>query len=374
MGPDQLLRPVVCYFTSPPGRKVLGFKYCTDASSAGSNAMRHSWLLCSQTLSRRAVLLLSGATLLAAPAVWAQTPGRSYRIGFLTGSPRGLPTFNVLLDELRLAGFIEGQNLTVLDDGFNVPDNEVAAHTAAATALVKAPADAILAFGVVRIRAVQSATKTIPILTLSEDLIADGLVSSLARPDRNTTGISLISPDLDGKRGDLLLDAVPGLRHVAVLADPNADKPEHLQALMDSAKARGVELSVFSAKTREEIAPALDAAKSSGAGAINVLATTLFFYNRGLVIERTRELHLPAIYQWPDLAEQGGLIGYGPLMTGVFRLLGGQLVKILRGTNPADIPIEQPSKFELVVNLQTAKEIGLEIPANFVLRADKLIE
>jgi hypothetical protein len=97
------------------------------------------------------VLLLSGATLLAAPAVWAQTPGRSYRIGFLTGSPRGLPTFNVLLDELRLAGFIEGQNLTVLDDGFNVPDNEVAAHTAAATALVKAPADAILAFGVVQL-------------------------------------------------------------------------------------------------------------------------------------------------------------------------------------------------------------------------------
>jgi putative tryptophan/tyrosine transport system substrate-binding protein len=278
---------------------------------------------------------------------------------------------NAVLNELRLAGFIEGQNLTMLDDGFNVPDNEVAA---AATALVKAPADAILTFGPVRIRAVQSATKTIPILTLSEDLIADGVVSSLARPDRNTTGISLISPDLDGKRGDLLLDAVPGLRHVAVLADPNADKPEHLQALMDSAKARGVELSVFSAKTREEIAPALDAAKSSGAGAINVLATTLFFYNRGLVIERTRELHLPAIYQWPDLAEQGGLIGYGPRMTGVFRLLGGQLVKILRGTNPADIPIEQPSKFELVVNLQTAKEIGLEIPANFVLRADKLIE
>jgi len=322
-------------------------------------------------MKRREFLGVLGSVAAWPIAVRAQEPGRTYRIGYLSGSPRGLPTENAVLDELRLAGFIEGHNLTVLDVGFNVPDNELAS---AATALVKAPADAILTFGPVRTRAVQSATKTIPILIVSEDLIADGLVSSLARPDRNTTGISLISPDLDGKRGDLLVDALPGLRHVAVLADPIAVKPEHLQALADSAKARGFELSVYFAKTREEIAPALDAAKSSGAGAINVLATTLFFYNRGLVIERTRVLRLPAIYQWPDLAEQGGLIGYGPRMTGVFRLLGRQLARILRGTSPGDIPIEQPSKFELVVNLKTAKEIGIEIPANFSLRADKVIE
>jgi putative ABC transport system substrate-binding protein len=308
-------------------------------------------------------------------AVWplaarAQTPGRVYRIAYLTGSPRGLPTSLALLDELRLAGFIEGQNLTVLD-GFSVPDNEAAA---AAVALVKASPDAIFAPGIGPAKGAQMATKTLPILTMSEDLIADGLVSSLARPDRNTTGISLISPDLDGKRGDLLLDAVPGLRHIDVLADPGANKPAHLQALMDSAKARGVTLSVFSANTPEEIMSALDAAKSSGAGAINVLATQLFFVNRRLVIDRARELRLPAVYQWPEMAEQGGLIGYGPRFFDLFRLLGRQLVKLLRGTSPVDIPIEQPSRFELVVNLKAAKEIGLEIPANFVLRADKLIE
>jgi len=144
--------------------------------------------------------------------------------------------------------------------------------------------------------------------------------------------------------------------------------------LTDSAKARGASLSVFSASTPGEIEPALDAAKSSGAGAINVLATQLFFFNRQMVMARAKELHLPAIYQWPDLAEQGGLIGYGPRFTDVFRLLGRQLAKILRGTSPADIPIEQPSKFELVINLKIAKEIGVEIPANFVLRADKVIE
>jgi ABC-type uncharacterized transport system substrate-binding protein len=218
------------------------------------------------------------------------------------------------------------------------------------------------------------ATKTIPIVALSEDLAAEGLVSSFARPDGNVTGVSLISTDLDGKRGDLLLEALPGLRHVAVLADSNVDKLSHLQDLMDSAEARGIELSVFSAKTSEEIVPALDAAKSSGAGAINVLATILFYLNRRLVIQRARELRLPAIYQFPDMAEQGGLIGYGPPLTELMRLQGRQLVKILRGTKPGDIPVEQPSRFELVVNLQTAKEIGLEIPPSFIPRADKLIE
>ena len=133
-------------------------------------------------------------------------------------------------------------------------------------------------------------------------------------------------------------------------------------------------LTVFSPQTPKEIVPARYAAKSSGAEAINVLATALFFFNSRLVIERARELRLPAVYQWPEMAEQGGLIGYGPRFTGLFRQVGRQLVKILRGANPGDIPVEQPSRFELVVNLQTAKAIGLDIPASFVLRADNLIE
>jgi putative tryptophan/tyrosine transport system substrate-binding protein len=305
---------------------------------------------------------------LAAPA---QTAGRIFRIGYLSGSSRQTPNFFALLDELRLAGFIEGQNLTVLDDGFNVADNEVAA---AATALVKASPDAIFAAGLLRAKTLQTATKSIPLVVVSEDMVAELLVSSLARPGGNVTGISLISPDLDGKRGDLLLEAVPGLRHVAVLADPSVDTPSHLQDLTGSAKARGIELSVFSAGKPEEIVAAMNAAKSSGVGAINVLATSSFYFNSHLLIQRASELQLPAIYQWPEMAEQGGLIGYGPRFTDLFRQVGRQVVKILRGTNPSDIPVEQPSRFELVVNLKAAKEIGLEISANFVLRADKLIE
>jgi len=180
--------------------------------------------------------------ILAGTATWpwatrAQTSGRSYRIGYLTGLSRQLqPNFLALLDELRLGGFIEGQNLSVLDDAVGVGENELAA---AAAAIVRASPDAILAPGFRPARAALMATNKIPIVTLSEDMVADGLVSSFARPDSNITGISLISPDLDGKRGDLLTEAVPGLRHVAVLADPSVDKPAHLEALTDSAKAHG---------------------------------------------------------------------------------------------------------------------------------------
>ena len=265
---------------------------------------------------RREFLCVLGSAAAWPMAGRAQTPGRTYRIGYLTGALRRQATlFVALLDELRLAGFIEGQNLTVLDGGFGLMNNEA---PAAVTALVKASPDAIFIPGFVLAKAAQMATKTIPIVAMSEDMVAEGLVvSSLARPDGNTTGISLISPDLDGKRGDLLLEALPGPRHVAVLADPNVDKLPHLQALMDSAKARSIELSVFSARAPQEIVPAMDAAKSSGAGAINVLATSLFFFNRRLVIERASELRLPAVYQWPEMAEEGGLIGYGPRFTEV---------------------------------------------------------
>jgi putative tryptophan/tyrosine transport system substrate-binding protein len=255
---------------------------------------------------------------------------------------------------------------------FGSTDAELAA--AAAAAAVNASPDAIYTPGFAQAKAAQMATKTIPTLTMSQDLVAEGLVSSFARPGGNITGVSLISPDLDGKRGDLLLEALPGLHHVAALADPNVDKTSHLHDLMDSAKARGIELSIFSTKSVEEIVPALNAAKSSGAEAINVLGTVLFYANRRLVIERAKELRLPAIYELPEMAEQGGLIAYGPRIDELMRLLGRQLVKILRGTNPGDIPVEQPSRFELVVNLKAAKEIGIEIPASFALRADKLIE
>jgi putative tryptophan/tyrosine transport system substrate-binding protein len=188
------------------------------------------------------------------------------------------------------------------------------------------------------------------------------------------TGVSLLSPSLDGKRGDLLRQLLPGLRQMAVLGDPGADSAAHIAELKALAAARGLELSAFFAGTRDEIIPALDAAKASGAGAVNVLANPLFYYNHRLIIERLHDLGLPAVYQWPDWVDQGALMGYGPSLDFEGRILGRQLVKILRGTAPADIPIEQPTKFELAINLKTAKALGLEIPATLLAAADEVIE
>ena len=225
------------------------------------------------------------------------------------------------------------------------------------------------------IRAAQQATATIPIVGFTDDMLGSQLVNSLASPGGNTTGISLLASELDGKRQEILIEAVPGLRRMAVLADAETTSARQLQALQNAARARGVEPSIHRVTKPEEIAPAIDAAKASNTAALNVLASPILFANRQVILERAATLRLPAIYQWPDVAEHGGFIGYGPRLVQLYRdVVARQVVKILRGAKPADLPVEQPSKFELVINLQTAKAIGLEVPASLVLRADKVIE
>jgi ABC-type uncharacterized transport system substrate-binding protein len=319
-------------------------------------------------------------TLLGSAAAWplaarAQQSDRTYRLGFLIPTSRETPAVAALFDELRLNGFIEGQNLKVVPGGFDLRNEELAERAAA---LVKAAPDAIVAGPELPLYALLKVTRTVPLIGMTEDMVAAGLAASLARPGGNITGISLLSPELDGKRQDILMDAVPGARRMAVLADANVTPPQHLQALKDAAIQRGVELSVFGVARPEEIVPAIDGAKASGAAAINFLATPLFSVpgsrNNGIVLERVVELRLPAIYQWPETAEQGGLMGYGPRFTQVYRQRARLLVKVLHGAKPADTPIEQPTQFELVINLQAAKAIGHDVPASLVLRADEVIE
>jgi len=319
---------------------------------------------------REFITLLSGA------AVWplaahAQEAGRTYRIAILTGSPREAPQSVACFDELRRFGFIEGQNLAVDPRGFGLREQQ---FRETAAAIVKSAPDAIVTAGGPSTRAAQEATKTIPILGTADDMVAEGLVASLARPGGNTTGVSLLAPELDGKRQDILMEAVAGAHRMAALADPAISTPQHLQALQEAVRARGVELTIFSARTPEEIVPAMNGAKAAGAAALNVLATPLFFFNQRVVIEHAAALRMPAIYQWPEMAEAGGLAGYGPRITEWYRQLARVLVKVLRGAKPADLPIEQPTNFELVINLQAARAIGREVPAGLVLRADKVIE
>jgi putative ABC transport system substrate-binding protein len=322
---------------------------------------------------RRTVLTLLGSAAAWPIAARAQEPGRTYRLGFLSQAGQQSPSTVALFDELRLSGFVEGHNLVIAPEGFNVPIDQL---TAQATMLAKAKPDVLFGVGELATRALQAATQSIPIVGGAEDVLAAGLVASLNRPGGNLTGVSMLSPELDGKRLDILIEAVPSARRMAALIDATQTHGAHTRALQDSARVRGVELSVVSVNQPEEIAPVLEAAKAFGAQAINVLASPLLTTpgNRRIMFERMAALRLPAIYQWAEMADQGGFAAYGPRLNPLYRQRARSVVKILRGAKPADIPIEQPTLFELVINLKAAQAIGHEVPAGLVLRADRVIE
>jgi putative tryptophan/tyrosine transport system substrate-binding protein len=321
---------------------------------------------------REFINFLGGAAAAWPLATRAQEAGQTYRLGGLSAGPRDAPYFVAMFENLRRLGFIEGQNLTVYWHSFALHADRVSEFAAD---LVKANVDAILASGDLATRAAQGATHSIPIFGTSDDMVRSELVKSLARPEGNTTGISMFSTELDGKRQEILIEAVPGLRRMAALADSTTTALTQLRVLQDAARARNVELSIQRITRPEEIAAAIDAAKAWGAAALNVLASPVLFGNRQIVLERVAALRLPAIYQFPEVAQDGGCVAYGPRLVKIFgELVTRQLVKLLRGTKPADVPVEQPTKFDLVINLKTAKALGLTIPPTLLATADEVIE
>jgi putative tryptophan/tyrosine transport system substrate-binding protein len=315
------------------------------------------------------ITLLGGAAAAWPLAARAQEPGRIYRLGAVFASPREAPHHVAFFAELRRLGFIEGQNLAVDERGYGLRVEQMDEHAAE---LAKSGVDVI---GVGGDAAAQRAIAQIPILALTDDMVGQGFVRSLAKLGGNTTGVTLLASELDGKRQEILLEALPGARRIATLSDTNVSRPSQLKALEDAARARGVELSVHRVTQVEEITPAVDAAKASNAAGLNVLASALFFNNRKIILDRAAALQLPAMYQWPEWAEEGGLIGYGPRILQLYRdIMSRQLATLLRGTKPADLPVEQPTRFDLVINLKAAQAIRHDIPAGLVLRADKVIE
>jgi putative ABC transport system substrate-binding protein len=324
-----------------------------------------------ETMRRREFIALMGASVTWPFAAMAQEAVRTYRIGGLSSGPRNSPSLVAMFDELRRLGFIEGQNL-ILDWRAYALHIDLIQEFAAE--LVKSKVDVIYASGDAGVRAAQQATATIPILGIAQDMVGQGLVNSLARPAGNTTGVSVLATELDGKRQEILVEAVPGLRRMAVLADSKATQSPQLQVLQDAARVRGVEVSIHRVASAEEITATIDTAKASGAAALNVLSS-LLYGNRQLIMDRVAALRLPAIYPWAEEAEEGGFLTYGPRVLQIYReLLAHQLIKLLRGVKPADIPVEQPTKFELVINLKTANALGVTVPATLVARADKVIE
>jgi putative ABC transport system substrate-binding protein len=266
-------------------------------------------------------------------------------------------------------GFVDGQNLKLVVNGFDVHDDQFAE---VAATLANASADAVFCISDAATRAARQ--YGVPIVAVSPDMVAGGLVHSLARPGGNLTGVGILAAELDSKRLEILMDVLPGARRIAVMADPKVTQPAEFQVLQNAARARDVELMIFTAGAPEQIAPTMEKAKASGATALNTLAAPLFSFNRRILFEQAAALGLPAIYEWPDMAEEGGLIAYGPRLATIYRQAARLLVKVLRGAKPEDLPVEQPTNFELVINLATAKALGLTIPESFLMRADKVIE
>jgi putative tryptophan/tyrosine transport system substrate-binding protein len=319
-------------------------------------------------MNRREFIAVLGIAAALPLAVRAQEAGRIYRLGMLI--PASQASIAAFFDELRVNGFVEGQNLEVIGS-YSVRAEQIADNVAA---VIKAAPDAILCGPETYVRALQAATRTISLNSMSEDLVGEGFAASLAKPGGNITGVSLLSPELDGKRLEILIEAVPGVRRIAAIAHSVVATKLHLDEQQALARSRGVELTVLSFAKADDIAPALDAAKAGGAQAINFLATPHQVLSRDLILDHMSRIRLPAIYQWPEIPKQGGLLGYGPLFVQMYRQRARQIVKMLRGAKAADVPVEQPSNFQLAINLNTAKAIGQDLPAGLVLRADKVIE
>lgn len=319
-------------------------------------------------MGRRELAAVFGLALLSRPAM-AQEAGHTYRLGFVVQPQRSV--FAALFDELRRQGFVEGRNLSVDPDGFGLASEDL---EAAAVRVAKRRPDAIYSGGTAANRAVKQATTTIPVVVTSDDIVGDHIVESLARPGGNITGISILATELDAKRLSLLIDLVPGIHHVGVLFDPATTPADHLPKLAAMAHALGVDLSMHGAASHLAIGSALEAARAAGAQALTVLTSALFHAHRMLLIELIRQARLPAMYQWPEYCAEGALIGYGPSFTAMYRQAAKLLAKVMRGAPTADMPAEQPTKFELIINLKTAKELNLAVPSALLVSADEVIE
>jgi putative ABC transport system substrate-binding protein len=320
---------------------------------------------------------LTGGLLAAPLAAEAQQSGKVYRIGFLApGSSSDLRIrrfFEAFRNSLGELGYVEGKNITIESRWAAGKYNRLAGLAAE---LVRLKMDVIVTNAVPAIRAAKEATSTIPIVMASVvDPVATGLVASLARPGGNITGLSVMTPELVGKQLEMLKEVVPKASRVAVLWNPaNLGNAPQLKAAEVAARTLGVRLQPLEARGPSEIDSAFAAMTKEGAGAVVVLVDVMFVDQRTRIANLAATHRLPAVYGTPEPVEAGGLMAYGPSFLYNYRRAAVYVDKILKGAQPADLPIEQPMKFELVINLKTAKALGLTIPQSLLQRADEIIQ
>jgi putative ABC transport system substrate-binding protein len=310
---------------------------------------------------------------LCAPAS-AQAQSRLPRIGYLGAGPGNAPgrASEFVQRELNILGYVEGKN--IVSEHRNA-DNKPERLPALADELIRLKVDLIYAGGSNAARAPMYATRTIPIVFINvNDPVPIGLVDSLARPGGNVTGFANLSGILGGKRLELLKETMPKLTRVAVLWDPRLEGPsEQWKAHQLSAKELGLQLYSMEVSNAERLESAFNGAVKAGSAAFTVTQNPIVTSRRKQVVDLAEKYRLPAIYHEAEFIESGGLMSYGLDRTERYRRVAVMIDKILKGTKPADIPVEQPTKFEFIINLKAAKQIGLTIPPNVLVRADKII-
>jgi putative tryptophan/tyrosine transport system substrate-binding protein len=317
-------------------------------------------------------------TLVGSAVAWplgAHAQQKIPRIGFMGNSTAALETnlVDAFREGLRELGYEEGRNIAI---EYRWADGNYDRFPTLAEELIAARVDAIVTAGTPAALAVKRATTTVPLVMVAVgDPIGTGLVSSLARPGGNLTGLSSIAPDLEGKRLQLLREVLPALSHVAMFV--NSLNPFHVSSMKQAraaAQAMGIKLQLHDIPKSEDLDDAFAAIRKERPDALLILADRVFLHNRQRMMDFTNEQRLPNVNAYKELVEVGGLMSYGPSYEDMHKRAAIYVDKILKGTKPADLPIEQPSKFTFIVNLKAAKALGVTVPSQLLGLADQLIK
>jgi putative ABC transport system substrate-binding protein len=319
-------------------------------------------------MKRLAVVVL--ATMICVPAM-AQMPGKTYRLGLLALNQQSVDvTREHTLPELAKLGFIEGRNLTI-DARIGEPGELVAN----ARTLVASHVDAMIAIGADAILSARAASRTVPIVMFGDDPVGLGVADSLARPGRNVTGVTILVAELDAKRLQLLHEAVPSAHRVAgLLYAAQTSRAVSIRGMQEVAAGAALDLAFIEVPEPVDYQDAFDKLRQAGVEAVVVGPSPVFFRDGASIAALALERRMATICEWADMAREGCLIGFGPNRAGLRRRMAHLLARIFVGTDPAELPIEGPTLFELAINLRTARALGIEVPAALLGRADEVIE
>ena len=356
--------------------KIQNLKSEDSAQCAGAGGQSDSMRAVSSQWSgvSKSVFCLALCAMLFAlcAAAEAQQPKKSFRIGVLFVGGRNQPHLEAFKQGLRERGYTEGKNITL---EYRYAEGKEDRLPVLATELVHLKVDLIVVTSDGSAQAVQQATKTLPIVVTTGDPVTSGLADSLAKPGSNVTGLSVLLADLSGKRVEILRETLPKLTRLATLWSPTerVAAPVFKETSL-AAQALSLQLHSFEVQTLQDIEKAfVDIPKVRG-NALLVILSPLVTLHSKRIVEIALKQRLPGMYPTRQFAEEGGLMAYGPLIGDLYRRAATYVDKILKGAKPADLPIEQPTKFEFIVNLKAAKQIGLTIPPNVLVRADKVIK